>query len=278
MPEAPEVLILAENLHENFSNKYLLTIWQDKFNHFKDLDKIPFPNRLLSVTANGKKIIFTFEKGYLLSSLGMQGGWYIERNIKLNPSTLFRSVWANELKSKLNEMVYEICSTLSYDDSRHFGWLEYFETEEKLLARLDLGIYLLRGSLDDTLTFERWKTAILRGRRTKICETILEQKYVSGIGNYLRAEIMYDAKINPLSITGELIGAELKRLFENSKKIILEAYRKGGANGDYTDLNGNTGHYEHLVYKRGKDKLGNKVESFKDKNNRTVWYVPNIQE
>lgn len=111
-----------------------------------------------------------------------------------------------------------------------------------------------------------------------ICLTLMEQKYISGIGNYLRSDIMYNARIDPKKITGDITDDELTRLYNSSKLVIKNAYDSMGARGDYVDLFGNYGKYEHLAYGRSYDSLGNKVESFNDKNNRKVWYVPALIE
>lgn len=266
MPEGPEIKCFAENIDSVFSGKYLLGFWREEFSHFRNLEKIQLPNRLRKVYALGKKIIFEFEKGYLLSSLGLEGGWYLGERTQEKPSTLFKSLWAE----KINDKIFLTKHFLSYDDTRRFGLLEYFETKEELEKRCEVGIDLL----GDEVNYEQWKKAILRGKKSQICLTLMEQKYVAGIGNYLRSDILYSAKIDPKALTGDLTEKELKRLYDTSLKIIKLSYEQGGAKGSYTDLYDRQGNYECLVYGKKVDSKGNKVETFKDKNGRTVWHVP----
>lgn len=273
MPEGPEVLVLANNLNDVLSGKYFMTCLKDDFSHFKNLESLPSGNKLLRVYCRGKKIIFEFKKGYLLSSLGMSGSWYLGDYTNYKSSTLFKSVWCEVYKKTM-----KITHLLCYSDPRHFGWLEYYETEAELNSRCDLGLDILALTLSGEIEFESWKKALLRGKKSMICLTLMEQKYISGIGNHLRSNILYHAHINPRRLTGDLTDDELKRLYDSGAYIIEKCYREGGAKGDYVDLFGNYGKYEHLVYGRTHDSFGNRVESFNDKNNRKVWYVPTAQK
>lgn len=269
MPEGPEVRRLAENLNDVLSGKYLLSFLKEEFSHFRNLESIPVPNRLHGVTSRGKKIIFEFENGFLLSSLGLEGGWYLSEREKRKSSTLFDSVWAEETGSGALVIRHVLC----YDDTRHFGWLEFFSTKEEMEERCDVGLDLLDLALQGALDYEQWKKALLRGRKSPICTILMEQKYVASIGNYLRSDILYDAEIDPLKITGELTESELKRLFTSSEKLVVKSYRQGGAKGSYTDLYGTCGGYECLVYGKKTSPCGRMVRTFKDKNGRTVWTV-----
>jgi len=278
MPEGPEIRVLSDSINSVFQNKYLISIWFDpNFNHFKNLSLVDLPQRLIRCYSIGKKIIFQFENGFLISSLGMVGSWSLESSIKLKPSTLFRGVWGDKIENPSNNF-FQLERILSYADQRHFGHLEYFATEEELNTRLDLGLDLLQKSIENINFYEEWKKALLRGKKSQICEVLMEQKYISGIGNHLRANIMYHAKINPKKIVGTLTSEELKRLYDSSRYIIVKCYEEGGAEGDYTDLNGNYGKYEHICYGKKRDSSENIIESFVDKGKRTVWFCPEIQK
>lgn len=269
MPEGPEVRHFAENINSIFAGKYLLRFWNENFSHFRNLEKLQLPSQLKRVYSRGKKIVFEFENGYLLSSLGLEGGWYLGDNGVEKASTLFKSLWGDRYK----EDYFITKHLLFYDDTRHFGWLEYFSTSEELEKRCDIGIDLLDSVLKGEINFETWKKALLRGKKSPICITLMEQKYIAGIGNYLRSDILYDADIDPMKETGKLSDDELHNLYKSSIRLIVKAYQEGGADGSYENLFDTRGKYDCLVYGKKIAPCGNAVTTAKDKNGRTVWFV-----
>jgi len=59
-----------------------------------------------------------------------------------------------------------------------------------------------------------------------ICELLMNQKYFNGIGNYLRAEILYRADVNPWTPAREAI--KNGKLLALCRIIPMEAYKIGG--------------------------------------------------
>jgi formamidopyrimidine-DNA glycosylase len=75
---------------------------------------------------------------------------------------------------------------------------------------------------------------------------LLDQKVISGICNYLRADILYLSKINPFRKVKDITEKELKIIFKNSKILTW---------GDY-DV---------------------KKELYEGSQKRFIYYVPKIQ-
>jgi endonuclease VIII-like 1 len=62
-------------------------------------------------------------------------------------------------------------------------------------------------------------------------EVLMNQKYFNGIGNYLRAEILYRLDINPFQPARDVIlSSKVKELFELCRDIPNQAYLLGGGN------------------------------------------------
>jgi endonuclease VIII-like 1 len=59
-----------------------------------------------------------------------------------------------------------------------------------------------------------------------ICEMLMDQKYFNGIGNYLRAEILYRAKLDPWTPARDSISDG--KLLALCRIVPLEAYKIGG--------------------------------------------------
>ena len=118
-----------------------------------------------------------------------------------------------------------------------------------------------------------------RLEKKEIAKFLLDQDKFSGIGNYLRAEILYDSKIDPFRKVGSLSKKEIDNLFKSTKKIVLKAYECGGHTlQSYTDPLGAIGRYAPKVYRREKDPEGRIVQIDLTSDNRAIYWVPEIQK
>ena len=82
---------------------------------------------------------------------------------------------------------------------------------------------------------------------------MLDQKFVSGIGNIYANEILYYSKIKPLRKAKNITKDECKKLFFYSKLVLKNAINKGGSSiRDFQNVNGNMGNFqkEFNVYQR----------------------------
>lgn len=272
MPEKPEVQIIALKLNELFTNKLLIDIIWDISSVYKDglpkYKELGLPLKLLKVYSRGKKVIFCLEnQKYLISSLGMSGVWLLKKDQHSNLTLRF-----GKRRGSFN-IVEE---TLYFDDQRHFGKLNVILNKEEYEAELaKLGPDLLQ----DQITKEEWYLRFRKRCRLQICNALLKQEIFSGIGNYLRADILYKAKIKPDRRISELTDEELEILRIKSIETIKESFEKGGYSiKDYRDPFGNEGKYQPIIYNQSKDPHGNKIvtNTFTDK--RTIWWCPVIQK
>jgi formamidopyrimidine-DNA glycosylase len=72
----------------------------------------------------------------------------------------------------------------------------------------------------------------------------MSQNIISGIGNYIKAEALYYAKVSPLRKTGSLNDTEAEKLFEGIRIIPRVAYNKNGMSiRDYANSKGEKGTY-----------------------------------
>ena len=99
-------------------------------------------------------------------------------------------------------------------------------------------------------------------------ESLLEQNYFAGIGNYLRSTIIYYANVNPFESTRKII--EHNPNFLNLCKHILEkAYQlHGGQFKDWSNpFKDDSYEFKSWVYYQ----KGYKIQ---DSHGRTFWYDP----
>ena len=152
-----------------------------------------------------------------------------------------------------------------FRDMRNFGTLKFSDSKKKLDEKLStLGPDMF---LKET-TFEVFKKA-LNKKQANLNKTLPElllkdQKTVSGVGNYIKSESLYIAKISPHRKLKDITETELKGLFQAIKKVIKQSYEnKGVSKRDYSDINDEKGTYHNnfLVYGLKKDLKGNSVKT-----------------
>jgi DNA-formamidopyrimidine glycosylase len=270
MPESPEVLHLTEIIQNKIKNKYLesVKILKGRYithgppDNFKEFTK-QLPMKCLAVQKKGKVIFIYFENNWcLISKLGMSGWWFFEDE-------------APEWLPKYENVIFQFKNIkLIFTDFRNFGTLKF--TNDKNVIEYEIN-KLAPDITDDKTTFK-----ILLNRVNNLSKSqynqllediIIDQKILlSGIGNYLKAEILYDAKINPLRKVKSLNDDEWKQIFNSTKKIIKKMLKalKSNDPDKYMD--------SMKIYSRKIDPLGNKIKTHKTKTGRTTYYVSQIQK
>jgi formamidopyrimidine-DNA glycosylase len=94
---------------------------------------------------------------------------------------------------------------------------------------------------------------MLSKKRTKIKALLMDQTFVSGIGNLYAAESLFAARIHPERAAEGLSDREKEALFHAIKRILEKAIRYGGSSvDDYVRVSGKPGAYvaHHTVYGR----------------------------
>jgi len=107
-----------------------------------------------------------------------------------------------------------------------------------------------------------------------ICETMLDQKYFNGIGNYLRAEILFRANVKPFSESREILESLDKTCEDQSDPdilllcniVTLEVMKLDkGKNYDPQESDQSFSSWLQCYYVDGMNNL-------KDHNGRTIWF------
>ena len=274
MPEGPEVRIITDELAKRLVGKYVtnINILGGRYqNHGppKNYDKIIqlLPLKVQSINAYGKFIWWEFAntEWTLWNTLGMSGWWQIKDDVHNNVQIIYKT----QLSDTKSKFVY-------FNDQRNFGTL-IFDTKKNLEKKLgEFGPDIL--SLDKT-TGKRFYD-LIKKKRKAICEILLDQKITAGCGNYLRADGLYLAEINPYSLAKDLTEEKVKELWNILNQLAWFNYnKKQGIKNKII-----TGKYKlpdafdrvFLIYAQNIDPLGNKVKKDKVKD-RTIHWVEEIQ-
>jgi endonuclease-8 len=272
MPEGAEVARVAISLHEKISGEWIYKIKYNTKSRYakaiggiKNVDKLCFPLFISRIYPKGKKIIFECidndkNQIYLVSLLAMTGRWQYEEGkhsgveIKLSKYSVF------------------------FEDQRHFGSLIVCLNEDDLTEALKgVGPDLL----NEDVSFDTYKEVIGNKRiKTKqICAFLLDQKYFSGIGNWVRAEVLYESGIAPFRTLESLSDEEKYLLYYYSIKVLRDAFQVRGLTiTNYIDPDGEYGEYQVKVYGKNKDPYDNEVIRSVYSDKRTIHWVPSLQK
>jgi formamidopyrimidine-DNA glycosylase len=106
----------------------------------------------------------------------------------------------------------------------------------------------------------------------------MKQDYLSGIGNYLKAEILYVAKLSPFRMTNDLSDNQKTDLCNAINEVISKVLETNGRLLKYSDLFGkDIEQYKFKIYQRALDDDGNEVKCEETKDDRTTYWVPSVQ-
>ena len=105
-------------------------------------------------------------------------------------------------------------------------------------------------------------TKYFQKKNKNIKNFLLDQKFVSGIGNIYASEILFLSKIHPLKSAKDLTKSECKKIIKNCKKVLNNAIQKGGSSiRDFKNTIGGIGQFQKEFKVYGRDKKNCKRQS-----------------
>lgn len=104
--------------------------------------------------------------------------------------------------------------------------------------------------------------------RTAVKARLLNQHAISGVGNLLADQVLWQARISPNRLTAELTTEELDRLRRELRSAVRSAIRKGGAHtGRFIPARGREGHCPRCGHALARGVVGG----------RTTYWCPSCQ-
>ena len=136
-----------------------------------------------------------------------------------------------------------------YNDPRRFGFFKFIDNKQELEKRFNhLGPEPFFKNFD-----LKYLLKYFLNKKKDIKSFLLDQKFVSGIGNIYASEILFLCKINPTTFAMKLSKKDCKNIISYSKKVLNKAIKKGGSSiRDFRDTSGKSGNFqkEFKVYQR----------------------------
>ena len=195
MPELPEVEVVKRSLTDKIRKLVVegVTVKDEKLRYRinKNKLKVLLGLKIIKILRRSKFLLFVFEKNtVMLVHLGMTGKFFFinEKDIKHKTSFYYN---IDETKNnKHDRLIFSLSKKkkLIYNDVRKFGFIKILDKRELKhnIHLKNLGPEPLRNSFD----FKYFKNYLINRNRT-IKDILMDQKFVSGLGNIYVNEVLF---------------------------------------------------------------------------------------
>ena len=255
MPELPEVEVIRQSLDKKIKQKKIKkVIVRNRSLRFKipsNFESFLRGLKIIKIDRFSKYLILYLSNShYCLIHLGMSGTVHLVAQNKKSFLTNTSFYNSPNLPKKHNhiEVIFENFKII-YNDPRRFGFFQIIENSsllKKRFAHLGPEPFNSKFNLDYVFSF-------FKKKEKNIKNYLLDQNFVSGIGNIYANEILFLCKINPNKKVYLLKKKDCKKIINISKKVLIGAIKKGGSSiKDFKNLSGKKGSFQKTfkVYER----------------------------
>ncbi len=264
MPELPEVEVVKQSLEKYILNKKLSKIIvKNKKLRYPVPDNISkkLANlKIYKVTRISKYLVIGFEdEMFLIIHLGMSGTLHLIRNRNNSQNTNLSFYHSKNLPKKHNHVLFNFKNfSIIFNDPRRFGFIKL------IIGNINLKNYFSKlgpDPFEKDFNFKYIKEYFIK-KNKNIKNTIIDQKFISGIGNIYASEILNYSKINPFKNSGKISNKEIKKIIFYTKKVLKRSIKIGGTTiNNFISMKGNQGSYqkEFRAYDRKNRSCKNKL-------------------
>ena len=247
MPELPEVEVVRRSLDKKIKQKKVVKVIVKNRNlRFKippNFETVLKNQKIISVNRFSKYLIlYLSNKKYCLIHLGMSGTIHIVHSDKKNfiTNTSFYSNPSLPEKHNHFELIFSKFKII-YNDPRRFGFVQIIDDLNSLKKKFsNLGPEPFHKSFNLEYIF-----SYFNGKKKCVKNFLLDQNFVSGIGNIYACEILFLSKVIPSKSAGLLKKKECRRIQIHSKKVLMNAIKKGGSTiRNFSNVLGKTGNFQ----------------------------------
>ncbi|KAM0832187.1 hypothetical protein ACQ4PT_065034 [Festuca glaucescens] len=200
---------------------------------------------------------------------GMAGAIYI-KGVAVTKYKRSAVKSTDEWPSKYSKFFVELDDGLefSFTDKRRFARVRLFDDPETVPPISELG----PDALFEPMSVDNFVES-LRKKKIGIKALLLDQSFVSGIGNWIADEVLYQSRTHPLQIASSLTRESCEALHQSIQEVVKYA----------VDVDADSGRFpiEWLFHHRwGKNpgKVDGKKIEFITAGGRTTAYVPQLQK
>ena len=248
MPELPEVEIVKRSLKNKVNHKkikkIIITNRNLRFKVEKNFENLLEGRSITSVSRFSKYIILTLDNhNYCLIHLGMSGTLHLIKYKKEEGITNLSFYHSKNLPKKHNHIKIKFSNfTIVYNDPRRFGFFKLLKSKKEVKK------YFQRFGPEATSSKFNFKYIKYRliNKKKNIKNLLLDQNFVSGIGNIYANEILFHSKISPFKVVKNLSNKEISKLAKYSKLILNLSIKFGGSSiRDFKNAKGISGLFQN---------------------------------
>lgn len=199
MPEGPSIIIAREDIIEFKGKKVIDASGLAKI----DFDRLE-NQTLVNIKTWGKHLLLCFKGFTLRVHFMLFGSYLINQRKKTNPSL--------RLTFNDSELNFHTCSVKLLEGSvnDHYDW----------------SADVMNKKWDAKKAADKMK----EHPDKMICDTLLEQDIFSGVGNIIKNEVLYRARVHPESLTGKIPKAKINELIKEAQNYSFEflKHKKAG--------------------------------------------------
>ena len=271
MPEGPEVRRAGDKISRALVDKDIVES-EFYYERIKNKEELIKNINIKEITTRGKSLLIRFENGWTMYSHNqLYGKWSVNLN-----TTKIISTRALRVLFKTKKHTVRLWSATDID------LLPTSEEHEHSFLK-KIGPDVLDQSCCYDLIEERLTST--RFHKKKASTLMLDQTVFAGLGNYLRSEILFDAKIHPDDRPFDLDKTRITQWAKSIKDISHLAYKTGGftVSKYLADRNRENGEprssYRHAVFMRHQYECLNCKSRIKRKwyGKRKLDFCPNCQ-
>ena len=187
MPEGPSLILVKEATTKFVGKKIIAVDGNSKIDQSRLLNK-----KIKEIKSWGKHFLICFEDFTLKIHFLMFGRYTVDEK---KPDRAIRL----HLKFKNGEINFYTCSVkyLEGDVNEHYDW------------SADV--------MNDQWDKKKAKAKLKKRPEELICDALLEQDIFAGVGNIIKNEILYRARIHPESRVGQIPAVKLNKLIDESR-------------------------------------------------------------
>ena len=262
MPELPEVEVVKRSLEKKILNLKVKRVRINDFNLRYKVDKYRIAllkgKKIKKIERRSKFLIFEISSDLImLIHLGMTGKFFfINRDKKKFKTSFYYNLDKNE---KHDRIIFYLQNNqkLIYNDVRKFGFIKLYKSKEyKDISHLN---NLGPEPLSKYWNLKYFQKYILN-RNRNIKSILMDQKFISGLGNIYVNEILFLSRIMPYRKIKTLKNFEIIKIVKNTKKVLKNSIKMGGSSiKDFSSDNGKMGEFQQRfkVYGRKGEKCSN---------------------
>lgn len=218
MPEGPEIKIAADRIAKAIAFKAISEIFF-AFEHLKLYEEILAKQLITGVDTRGKAMLIRFDNGLSIYTHNQLYGKWMIRQAYNYPETKrqLRLAIHNNEKSAL---LYSASDIEVLDENAI--------AIHPFLSRLGLDIL-------DSKTTPKKVTARLLNKsfyRRRFTSLFLDQRFLAGVGNYLRSEILFVARVHPTLRPVDCSNEQISALAKAAIQVPQQSYQTQGITND----------------------------------------------